>query len=163
MLIAHYVGDHRQDDLWTRLGWAAVRLAQKGKFDRVTHTEAVLDVRGNGAFTIGSATLRHEDGRNGVRVKHAVLQPGHWILVDVPAFDRIAAAAWFAAHDGEGYDIRGALATVLPGRGSDGRWYCTEAVAASVGFATPEAWLPCEWAAITHSIGRDVTAEFFRA
>lgn len=159
MFIAHYVGDHRDDGLLCRLGWAAVRLVQKGPWDRVTHTEAILDVHADGMVTIGSATIR--DSNSGVRTKRARLTPGHWCIVDVPAFDVERARSWFKAHDGEGYDWRGAWATVLPGRGSQYLWYCTEAVAASVGFQTPEAWLPCEWAAITYSIGVDVTHRFF--
>lgn len=165
MIIAHYIGSHARDAWGVRIGWAATRFAQKGPYGIVTHTEAVLAQHADGSVTIGSATLRPEaaDGGNGVRCKSVRLVPGNWLMVDVPAFDVMRAVEWFEAHRGQRYDTRGALACLLPGKGQADRWYCTESVAASVGWQTPDAWCPAEWAAITLSIGRDVTRDFFGA
>lgn len=164
MLIAHYIGNHRHDSLTVRLGWAVTRLAQKGAFDRATHTEAILRQCPDGRVLLGSSTLRPEaaGGRAGVRTKFSKLTPGNWLIHDVPQWDADKSLRWFVDHDGEPYDVRGALAAVLPGHGSKTRRYCTEAVAESVGFADAGQWSPAEWAAITASIGRDVTAEFFK-
>jgi len=54
----------------------------------------------------------------------------NWMIVDVPQWDVAESAAWFAEHDGELYDYRGALATLLPGKGVSNRWFCNEALGA---------------------------------
>lgn len=157
MLVALYVGDHRADGFRDRLGWWLTRQVQRGEFRRVTHVEAILAERPDGRHLIASSSLR--DG--GVRIKAATLDPAHWLIADVPAWDADAAREWFAQHIGEPYDWRGALATVLPGKNASRRWFCNEAVGAAVGLRSPAAFGPAQFAAICFTFGRDVTAEFF--
>jgi hypothetical protein len=156
MKVALYVGNHAKDALYVRLGWWLTRLVQKGEFGRVTHCEAILGGDCNSA-TIASSSLR--DG--GVRVKRGVqLDAASWRIVDVPQWDAGMAALWFVQHDGEPYDWRGALATLLPGHAGRG-WFCDEAIGASAGLRTPQVFTPSQFAAICFTFGRDVTAQFF--
>lgn len=73
----------------------------------------------------------------GVRAKH-IVHGDHWVLVPVQG-DADAARAWFAAHNGEGYDVLGIvrflLAWVPQARR---RWFCSEACAAALGWPAPE-------------------------
>jgi len=164
MIVLGYIGDHKKDTLSVRLGWALVRIAQcrSGTYRKVTHTELVLDgVTCRGA-TIASASIR--DG--GVRTKTVDLEPGNWIALEVPAWEpaRGTARAWFAQHDGEGYDAIGALATRLWWlRQVIEKWFCNEADGAAVGLLDPAQYLPAQFFAIAASLPgtRDVTAEFF--
>jgi hypothetical protein len=158
MLIAHYVGNHAQDTLSVRLGWALTRLVQKGEFGRVTHCEAILRDWGGGVADIASSSVR--DG--GVRIKEKVpLTAGNWVVVSVPIWLGDFSRHWFERHAGAPYDWRGAVATVLPGHDRSNEYFCCEAVGASVGLMTPQAFTPAQFAAICMSIGRDITAEFF--
>ena len=159
MLIAHFVGDHEKDTWLTRAGWALTRLAQKGPLDVVTHCEAIHAEHFDGSVDIASASLR--DG--GVRGKNATLNPLHWLITDVPVWSVQQSQAWFAEHDGEKYDVRGAWALFLPGQADPTRQFCTKAVAASVGIVTPECFSPAVFAAVCLSFGRDVTVDFFGA
>ncbi len=160
MLAALYVGDHAQDALNVRVGAGLTRLVQKGPYGRVTHAEAILAGADFRRVDIGSSSVR--DG--GVRTKRNVaLTPGNWMVVDVPRWDADRSRLWFAAHDGEPYDWRGAWATVLPGHHQAGAWFCNEAVGASVGLLTPECFTPAQFAAICLTLGVDVTARFFSA
>lgn len=159
MLIAHYIGNHDKDDVLTRIGWAATRLVQRGRYSAVTHCEAIHRIGMNNLVTIASASLR--DG--GVRVKHNIqLTQGKWLIIDVPQFSVDLSIEWFAQHIGQPYDLRGALATVLPGTGLSDHWFCNETVAASVDFKDPQIFGPAQFASITASIGTDVTQEFFK-
>lgn len=160
MLVAHYVGDHAKDALSVRLGWAATRMVQKGRFGIVTHCEAVLHSYGQGVADIASSSLR--DG--GVRIKERVrLDPTHWLIADVPMWSAALSEDWFGEHDGELYDWRGAWATVMPGHHRSGERFCNEAVGASVGLLEPHTFTPAQFAAICFTLGRDVTAQFFGA
>lgn len=157
MKVALYVGDHREDRLVSRLGWALVRLAQKGALSRVTHVEAIHAELPDGRVVIASSSLR--DG--GVR-SHAVrMTPENWLVVDVPSWSLSQSVEWFAAHDGMPYDVRGALATQLPGAHRTGEWFCSEAVGASIGLLQPHTFGPHQFAAIALTLGRDVTGAFF--
>ncbi|GLS13606.1 hypothetical protein [Hydrogenophaga electricum] len=161
MIVLGYIGNHASDDIAARIGWAAVRAAQKGAtWRRVTHVEAVLAGTGRHC-AIGSSSLR--DG--GVRIKpDANLTPANWVAVNVPHWDTEAAIDWFTAHSGEPYDTRGALATVLwflpHHRGS---WFCNEAVAAAHGVIDPHRLTPAAFFALALSQpgARICTAEFF--
>lgn len=160
MKIACYIGAHAKDDLLTRIGWAVTRFVQKGSFRRVTHVEAILEEHPDGKVTIGSASLRDE----GVRVKTAQLDPMHWIIIDVPAWDVAKSQLWFAEHAGEAYDWRGAFVTWLPATWDrEDQWFCNEAVGASVGVVDPDIHGPSQFASMALSFGRDVTKEFFSA
>jgi hypothetical protein len=162
MKVAHYIGDHEDDSWLVRKGWDLVRWGQKGPFDHVTHTEAILQEYPDGSVLIGSSTLRKEfKGRSGVRIKHVRLKPTDWLITEVKSFNRHTALDWFADNEGSRYDVRGVLATLLPGSEQPERYHCTGAVAASVGFLTPDHWTPAQWASICMSLGKDVTAQHF--
>lgn len=149
MKVAHYIGNHTKDTPSVRLGWFLTRLVQKGKYKNVTHCEAILLEHEDGSVTIGSSSLR--DG--GVRIKRCFLTPENWLITDFPQWDAIESAAWFAEHDGEKYDWRGAFASWLPISWSGyNEWFCNESVAASVGIESPEIFGPAQFAAICASL-----------
>lgn len=158
MKTALFIGDHSGDTLSVRAGWALTRMVQRGAYRQVTHTEMILDEMADGSVLIGSSSLR--DG--GVRIKKTKLTPGHWLIVDVPSWDVGQSFKWFEKHKGDQYDLRGALATVLPGSQYYDRWYCSEACAASVGIVEPQLFGPAQYAAIAMSLGKDATEDFFR-
>lgn len=158
MLVAHYIGAHRGDSLGIRMGWAAVRAVQRGEFKRVTHVESILDEHDDGSVTIASSSLR--DG--GVRAKRVMLNPEHWLISDVRLWDVSRALALIDATAGMPYDLFGAMATVLPTRQKGGSYFCSEWVAAPF-LRSPHTFGPAQLCAITMSIGRDVTTEFFAA
>lgn len=158
MLIAHYIGDHASDSWSVRAGWLATRLVQKGRFGIVTHCEALVHVHCAGVADIASSSVR--DG--GVRIKEQVqLDAGKWLISDVPQWDAVIAAQWFAEHDGAPYDWRGAWAAVMPGHHRTGQFFCNESVGASVGLQEPHIFTPAQFAAICFTLGRDLTAQFF--
>ncbi len=158
MLVAHYVGAHRGDTLLTRLGWAVVRLVQRGPWRRVTHVEAIHEVHDDGTVTIASSSLR--DG--GVRDKRVRLTPGHWLIVDVPQWSVRDSLRLLAESRGMPYDWRGAAATVLPLRQSRRGYFCTEWVGRPF-LQASHLFGPAQLAAITLSLGEDVTERFFAA
>lgn len=158
MLVAHYIGAHKGDTLLTRLGWAVVRLVQRGPWRRVTHVEAIHEEHDDGTVTIASSSLR--DG--GVRDKRVRLTPGHWLIVDVPQWSVRDSLRLLAVTYGDGYDVSGAGATVLPLRHREGRWFCTEWVAHPY-LKASHLFGPAQLAAITLSLGEDVTERFFAA
>lgn len=99
------------------------------------HCELVASEQAGVASTLSSA-LR--DG--GVRAAKVVLNSG-WIVVDVETTVEQEAEAleWFARHMGQPYDVRGLFGFVVRRiKGDKGRWFCSEAVAAALGF--PEPW-----------------------
>jgi len=149
--VALFIGNHTKDTPGVRLGWWLTRLVQKGTYSNVTHVEAILAEHEDGSVTIGSSSIR--DG--GVRIKRCVLTPEHWIIVDVPQWDAIEAAVWFAEHDGEPYDWRGAFATCMPFSWDEKGWFCNGAVLASVGFSNPEIFGPSHFASIAASLGHE--------
>jgi hypothetical protein len=172
MITLHYIGAHKGGTLSAALGDKVIRWAQRGysaPARTVTHTEALL----GGAWfaaTIASSSIvdDDEDGKGGVRIKPNVrLNPAHWIVLDLPdtakrnAFE---SARWFREHQGQRYDVLGApgsVAGALLGHG-EGRWFCTEAVAASKGFADPHTLSPAGFFNKLMDMGaRDVTAAFF--
>lgn len=123
MKVALYIGNHKGDTLSVRLGWWITRLMQKGKYSNVTHVEAIHEEHSDGTVTIVSSSLR--DG--GVRSKRVTLTKDNWVIVDMPLWDVNKSKKFFAETVGDKYDIRGALATVLPGiRQDSSRWYCNE-------------------------------------
>jgi len=147
--VAHFIGKHTKDTPSVRLGWFLTRLVQKGKYKQVTHCEAILAEHDDGSVTIGSSSLR--DG--GVRTKRCFLTPENWLIMDVPRWDANKAAAWFAEHDGEKYDLRGAFASWLPISWSGyNEWFCNESVASSVDIESPEIFGPAQFAAICASL-----------
>jgi hypothetical protein len=156
MVIAHYIGNHANDSFFIRCGWWITQKAQKGPYGNVTHCEAILNKYEDGSVMIASASLRE----GGVRSKNTRLTAGNWMIVDVPQWDVKNLLDLFLDTVGDPYDLRGAIATELPGGPQVGRWFCNEWVGhpfikASATFG------PHQFAAITLSLGKDVTTEFF--
>jgi hypothetical protein len=154
MKVALYIGSHEKDVWQVRLGWFVTRLVQKGTYSNVTHVEAILEENPDGTVTIASSTLRKENsGQVGVRTKQNVtLTPDHWLVIDKPEWDVEKAKKWFKEHDGEPYDVRGAFACWLPILWSNkGRWFCNQAVGASVGLNCPEIFTPSQFSSIAVS------------
>lgn len=158
MKIAHYTGDHTGDDWLARTGAALTRFGQKGPYGHVTHTEAIHAEHPDGTVTIASASLR--DG--GVRSKRARLNPLHWIITDVPQWDVAQSVLLLAHTEGWPYDLRGALATMLPGRPSDTAYFCNHWVAKPY-LKAAGSFGPHHFAAICLSVGQDITTEFFNS
>lgn len=161
MKVLAFIGQHSKDGPFARLFWSVVRFFQMGAtYSRVTHAEALLYGTWDRA-AIASASMR--DG--GVRTKRDVrLNPTHWLVLDVPAWEVDKAIDWFNQHDGASYDWRGALATVLwflPH--SEKSWFCNEAIAAPFGVVDAQRQMPSSFIALCMSLpgSRDVTAEFF--
>lgn len=93
---------------------------------RYSHCELVID------GLCHSSSFR--DG--GVRVKKIDLTSGHWEvfpLPEVPGREEHV-RAWFARHQGEGYDWAGIARFVLPALlHRPKQWFCSEACAAALG------------------------------
>lgn len=158
MLIAHYTGDHAGEHWTTRAGVMLTRLGQKGPLSHITHTEAIHDQHSDGSVTIASASLR--DG--GVRSKRVTLNPSNWIITDVWQWDVAQSVLLLERTRGWPYDLRGALATVLPGRPSDAAYFCNRWVGQPY-LKASGSFGPHHFAAICLSIGQDVTTDFFNS
>lgn len=158
MKIAHYTGDHTGDDWFARAGVWVTRLGQKGVYGDITHTEAIHSEHSDGSVTIASSSLR--DG--GVRSKRVMLNPDHWIITDMPQWDVAQSVLLLERTRGWPYDLRGALATVLPGRPSDRAYFCNRWVSQPY-LQASGSFGPHHLAAICLSIGQDVTQDFFKS
>lgn len=158
MKIAHYTGDHAGNGFLARVGVALTRLGQKGPYGQITHTEAIHTEHPDGTVTIASASLR--DG--GVRSKRTLLNPDHWLITDVAQWDVALSVLLLSQTQGWPYDLRGALATVLPGRQSDTAYFCNRWVATPY-LKAAGSFGPHHFAAVCLSIGQDITTEFFRS
>ena len=173
MLTLHYIGAHKGESLTSRMGDKVIRWAQRFYSDparTVTHTEALLGGNASSAIIASSSIVDDNgDGKGGVRTKHGVeLKPYNWLVLDLPDTpDRnpMQSARWFAEHDGLPYDSLGAPGSVagpLLGHRGD-QWFCSEAVAASMGFKDPHMLPPAAFYTLLIAMGaKDVTAEFFR-
>ena len=74
----------------------------------------------------------------GVRMKRIDYDPEHWDIVDLAGFDEQAARDWFEDRLGEGYDLWGNLRFIFGWvHDDDGKWFCSEALMAALGFAEP--------------------------
>lgn len=82
-----------------------------------------------------SASSSFMDG--GVRFKQiGYSSVGNWEFVELPAHLENMARRWFVEHEGAGYDVMGninALLGFVPH--SSSRWFCSEAMAESLGFS----------------------------
>ena len=102
-----------------------------------SHCELIVEYMPNGAAVCWSSSFL--DG--GVRRKVMKLNPEHWDVVqlEVDAVDLIRAQAWFEQRAGAGYDVLGLLGFVWRAAKDHAlRWFCSEAVAAALGYA--QAW-----------------------
>lgn len=117
----------------------------------VSHCESVLQVVVD-QYRCGSSSLL--DG--GVRTKEMPLPPEKWRIYEVPA-DARQALQWFADHAGEGYDIAGLLGFVFRRiKGWLKAWWCSEAVAASMGIRDPWRYDVATLESLCAAIGRRV-------
>lgn len=97
-----------------------------------SHCELVVD-----GFCWSSSFM---DG--GVRVKKMELDPDHWDFIEVPG-DADAAQQWFSDHHFDDYDTLGLFGFLWrPWRDDKDRWFCSEALAAALGFADPWRFCP---------------------
>ncbi len=155
MLVAHYIGVQQDAPLLAQAGWYVTRKTQKGRYARVTHCEAIHDLHPDGSVTMASSSLSDK----GVRPKTLFLKREHWLIADVESWDVERSRILLLETRGQPYDWRGAWATRMPGSENSLQWFCSEWVAypylhASATFG------PHHLAAITFSIGRDVTDDF---
>ena len=108
-----------------------------------SHCELIL---ARSATTATCASASYMDG--GVRIKTMMLNPEHWDIVEVecPALPEI----WMHLHRGQGYDVLGLLGFVWRRQiGDQRKWFCSEAVAAMLGFPEPWRFDPMTlWAAV---------------
>lgn len=79
----------------------------------------------------------------GVRFKQIDFDPAHWDFIELPGHLEAAARVWFELHKGDKYDLLGNLHFVLAPVGDDkDRWFCSEAVAASLRIPYPSRFDP---------------------
>lgn len=103
-----------------------VRWLDRGEF---SHCELVF---GDGI----SASASFMD--HGVRFKQIGYTSGEWHFVDLPAQLEPEARQWFEARSGTPYDVWGNLRFLFGFlRESDGKWFCSEAIAAALGLHDP--------------------------
>jgi len=123
MQVAFYKGRNR---LFNRL----VSWYLRGPY---SHTELILAIDLQGVATCASASFL--DG--GVRVKTMRLDPDHWDILPVSG-ERVKAWSWLADHERQGYDVLGLLGFFWRRQiGSQSRWFCSEAIAAMLGWPDP--------------------------
>lgn len=79
----------------------------------------------------------------GVRFKQIDYKPENWDFLTLPDDLHDNARAWFAEYEGQGYDIWGNVAFVLPFvHHSARKWFCSEAVAAAFGMSDANKYGP---------------------
>lgn len=108
-----------------------------------SHCEVVLDLQHDGYSLCASSSFL--DG--GVRWKFIDLHPDRWDIFEIECDER-SVEAWFDLHNGHGYDVLGIAGFVWRRTPeSQTRWFCSEAIAASLGFQDPWRFDPCTLAA----------------
>lgn len=84
-----------------------------------------------------AASSSYADG--GVRFKAIDFSVDRWDFIDLPGADEAAARAWFIGQVGRPYDLLGNLGFLWrPIVGARRAWFCSEALAAALGY--PEPW-----------------------
>lgn len=139
-LIALYKGPGH----WTN---ALIRRWQRSPY---SHCELV-EPYGGGQYECWSASAM--DG--GVRRKVMALDPAHWEVYELRNFSGARAELWFQANIGKGYDLLGLLGFAWrPWRGDRGGYWCSEAVAAALGFEEPFRYDVAMLASVVRRLGR---------
>lgn len=101
-----------------------------------------------------AASSSYADG--GVRFKVIDFEPRSWEFIELPLHLEADARAWFAAHAGAGYDLRGNLHFMVePLADRKDAWFCSEAVAAALGFREPWRYDPGVLASTLRSLPRN--------
>jgi len=162
VITLHYIGPAK-GNLFARAGYHATVFGQRAfgpNLKRITHTELLLGGSWHSASIASSSIV---DG--GVRIRHNVrLNPAHWVALERPYEYEASLQDWFVRHNGQGYDLFGAIGSVVPAlvRHGNGKWFCTEAVAAALRYSLPHTLCPAAF--YLAEIGRgavDVTQDFF--
>jgi len=97
------------------------------------------------------ASSSYMDG--GVRFKTMDLDIEKWDFIRVPDWLEDDARRWFTLHYGDRYDLLGNFHFLFgPVAGEKGKWFCSEAVAAALGFDDPWRYCPNTLAAVLRSI-----------
>lgn len=131
MKLAFYVGPRK--GLW-KLVSVFVRFWSRGVYD---HCEIVFS---DGIWA--SSSLSDKGVRFVNKTSQADYDASHWHFVDLKGYDEVAARIWFINHQGAKFDVLGMLGFVFRlTRGSDNRWFCSEACAAALGHS--KSWLFC--------------------
>lgn len=103
------------------------------------------------AFSDGKTGLASASTK-GVAISERAYNDAEWDLVEIVG-DETAARAWFEANVGKPYDYLGDFGFVWrPVRGKDGAYFCSEAVAAAMGWNDPWRYDPNTLAAAVSRI-----------
>jgi hypothetical protein len=115
-----------------------------------SHAELVVGQTADGKSVCWSST--YLDG--GVRRAELVLDPADWDVFEIrvtPA-QASAALAWFEQHKGQAYDTLGLLGFAWRHyEGDKDKWFCSEAVAAALGYRDAWRYDPNTFAAVIQS------------
>lgn len=105
------------------------RVVRWGRQSPYSHCELI--------FSDGmAASSSFMDG--GVRFKQIDFDSAHWDFVELPDSLERAARQWFMDHEADEYDVMGNLFFVLSVfRESQDKVFCSEAIAAALGFIEP--------------------------
>jgi len=115
-----------------------------------SHVELVLAEQEDGRLLCASA--HPQDG--GIRFQLITPDPQAWDAIPVEG-NAATAQAWFENHRGAKYDWFGVFGFVLrPARQDAQRWFCSEAIAAALGFTDPWRFDPATLYAVLRSTPR---------
>jgi hypothetical protein len=164
MITLHYNGPSKRG-IAARIGYHATKFGQRAygpELARITHTELLLGGPWHRAHIASSSIV---DG--GVRIKHTVrLNPAHWIALErpLPPSHEASLIDWFAQHNGQPYDLRGAVGCVVPAlvQHGNGAYYCTETVASAARYEAPHTFCPAAFYLAERALGAiDITQQLF--
>jgi len=97
-----------------------------------SHVELVLETLVHGYECASASGM---DG--GVRLKLMDLPAESWDIIEFPA-STLAAREWFRQHERQEYDVLGLFGFVFRrGTQDKDKWFCSEAVAAALGYNDP--------------------------
>ena len=132
----------------TRPGWEGLysRLVRWLDGGEYSHCELV--------FSDGvSASSSYIDG--GVRFKLIDYDEDHWDFIDLPDALEDSARDWFRSHVGQPYDLWGNVRFAFGfARESQGKWFCSEAVMAALGFKEAYRYGPSGMVDVVNNMAR---------
>lgn len=125
MKLAFYHGPRK--GIRDKLISIVVKAVTRGPFD---HVELIFsDGRtGTSSLDLGGVSIVHDKQHD----------PAHWVIVPV-AGNEYAAWLWFVEHRGQRFDVWTVFAFLWTWlhRDCPDKWFCSEAVAAALGFSDP--------------------------
>jgi hypothetical protein len=124
-----------------------IRWWTRGEYSHVEIISGIDTVTGE--YLCSSATGRDK----GVRTKLMPLPADKWDIIEVPQWDGYEAYSWFIDHHGKAYDYIGDAGFVAPLKDGKDKWFCSEAVAESVGLSEPWRITPIMLARICEYVG----------